>query len=95
MWGRIGLTVSLYPIFEISELTLTLGKGIDVIVACTRVDQLVMCDIVDLVLLQPSLIDHPWRVRKDLVDPSTMSDRLASLGVGHGWGVFVPRTLAV
>ena len=51
MWGRIGLTVSLYPIFEISELTLTLGKGIDVIVACTRVDQLVMCDIVDLVLL--------------------------------------------
>ncbi len=43
-----------------------------------------MRDIIDHMLIQPRLIHDPRRVREDLVRPSTVSDRLASLGVGHG-----------
>ena len=70
-------------------LTLALCKGVDIVVSSSRVHELIMRNVVDLVLVQPCLIDNPRRVRQDLVRPSTMSDRLASLRMCHGRRRFV------
>lgn len=43
-----------------------------------------MSDIIDVIFVQPSLVDHPWGIRQNLIHPPTMSDGLASLGVCHG-----------
>ena len=48
-----------------------------------------MGDIVDLMFLEPRLVDDPGSIRQNLVCPSTMSDGLTPLGVGHDRSRFV------
>jgi len=35
----------------------------------------VMSDIIDLIFLEEIVVDHPWSIGNDLVDPSTMPRR--------------------
>lgn len=69
-----------------------LCETVDVVVRLTWVDKLVMGDIIDIVFIQEFLVYHPRGIWNHLVDPSTLSDCLASLGVSHGGCGFVAGT---
>jgi hypothetical protein len=68
-----------------TPLTRSLCKRIHILKVLARIHQLVVSDIINLVLVQPRLVDHPRRVGEHLVRPPTVPDRLAPLRVGHGW----------
>ena len=89
-YGRTGIKTG-----RKSTLTLALCKGIDIVVSSSRVHELIMRNVVDLVLVQPCLVDDPRRVRQDLVRPSAMSDRLASFRMRHGRRGLVLGTLQI
>jgi hypothetical protein len=74
---------------EETLLTLGLGKLVDIVVSFAWVYELVMGDIVDIVLVHEFLVDNPRGIGNNLVYPSTLTNSLASFGVGHGWCVLV------
>lgn len=69
--------------------TLRLGKAIHVFVGFARVYQLVVRNVVDIVLVEESLVNDPGSVGNHLVDPTALTDGFASLGVRHGGGRLV------
>lgn len=42
-----------------------------------------MGDVIDLVLFQKGVIDDPGSILENMVDPSTVPDRLAAFRMGH------------
>lgn len=74
---------------------MTFGKGVHVVLTGSRVDFLVVSNVVDLVFVQPFLGHDPWCVRQHFIGPSAMSDSFTSLGMGHGGRRLVRSTQAV
>jgi hypothetical protein len=49
----------------------------------TGIHQLIVGDVINIVFVQECLVNHPWGVRDDFVDPSTLTDGLTSLSMSH------------
>ena len=86
---RVGMNlpnrISLKKVERKREHTLGLYKRVHIIMTLRHVWELIMSNIVDVPLFQERLVDDPWAVRNDLVNPATMSHSFASiLGVSIG-----------
>lgn len=64
---------------------MSFSKAVNIIVSFGRINQLVMSDVIDIVLIQEFLVHYPRGIWNNLIDPSTLTNCFASLGVSHGW----------
>jgi hypothetical protein len=71
---------------------LSFRETVDIIMSLRRIYQLVMGDVIDIVLIQEFLVDNPWGIWDNFIDPSTLTNCFASLGVCHGGCGFVACT---
>jgi len=61
------------------EHTLGLYKCVHVIMTLRNIRKFVVRNVVNVPLFEESLVDDPWAVRNDLVNPAAMSHSLASV----------------
>jgi hypothetical protein len=61
------------------EHTLGLYKCVHIIMALRHVRELVVCNVVNVPLFEERLVDDPWGVRNDLVNPAAMSHSFTSI----------------
>jgi len=54
---------------------LTLDRPVYVVVSRGSIWFFVMRDVIDLIFLEEIIVNHPWSIRDDLVDPTTMPRR--------------------
>lgn len=74
---------------HIKLLTTFLGESVHIRVILAGIHLLIVCNIIDIVLVQERLVDYPRCVRHHFIRPSTMTDRFASLGMSHSRGGFM------
>ena len=60
------------------EHTLFLDRLVDVVSFVRAIRDVIVCDVIDLVLLQEVYCDHPWTVFNDLIHPFAVPDGLCS-----------------